>query len=233
MKDKSQQQMLNNYRLLMEEVKQRTAWLNFLLDGKLELPNPAIQEFGFLQLRIICELIALGCLTAHGDLPEVNSRRLQDEWNATNILKRLEHLHPDFYPKPIVVTTLAPGRKHVDFVGSGFLARPELVSLYGRSSNLIHRGSVSKLLQPKSPCSSDLHEIEEWTLKIMNLLRHHTIGHHGGQSHMFCLMENPHEGNCVQVAFATALDGTSTEDPPSTTGTILPGLHPSKPWGRA
>jgi hypothetical protein len=52
--------MMNNYATLMEEAKQRIGWLNVLLSGKIPLPNAATQEFGFLQLRIICELIALG-----------------------------------------------------------------------------------------------------------------------------------------------------------------------------
>jgi hypothetical protein len=40
-------------------------------------------------------LIALGCLTAHGDL---QTGKLKDEYKADKIIKRLQQLHPDFYP---------------------------------------------------------------------------------------------------------------------------------------
>ncbi|OKO78074.1 hypothetical protein [Bradyrhizobium sp. NAS96.2] len=202
---RSQQQMIDNYSALMDEVKERIEWLNVLLAGSIKLPNPALQEFGFLQLRILCELIALACLTAHGEIPEVKGKRLHEEWNATNILKRLEHLHSDFYPKPITVTNPMPGHAHIDFVISGFLTKTDLISLYGRSGDLLHRGSVSKLLEPTLPWPPDMQEITEWGHKIVNLLRDHSIGHLGGQSHILCKLSNPQDFGKVQVAFATAL----------------------------
>lgn len=172
----TQNQIISNYAALMEEVKERISWLNVLLSGGLgSLPNPALQEFGFLQLRIICELIALSCLTAHGEIPETKGKRLQEEWNATNILKRLEHLHSDFYPKPINIVTNGPGDKHIEFIDSGFLTKADLISLYGRAGDLLHRGSIAKLLQPASPWPPNMDEIREWGQKDRQALNgpHH------------------------------------------------------------
>ena len=233
MATKAQIQIIENYKALMEETKQRISWLNAIIAGKISLPNPAIQEFGFLQLRIMCELIALACLTAHGELPEVRSKRMRDEWNATNILKRLEQLHPEFYPLPVQVTDTGAGRKHMDVIKSGYLTKEELISLYARSSDLVHRGSISKLLLPDPPWPSDTDEIGDWGKKIASLLSDHLIGHHGGASYLICKMQNPNDFNRAQVALAQ----TMTEDEPQTApeplqATILPGLHPSKPWHR-
>jgi hypothetical protein len=232
MTTRAQTLMMNNYALLMEEVKQRIGWLNAILSGKIELPNAALQEFGFLQLRIICELIALACLTAHEDIPATRTKRLLEEWNATNILKRLEQLHPDFYPKPVSIRDIGPGRKHFDDITSGFLSKAELISLYARCSDLIHRGSVSKLLIPKSPWPLDKTEMTNWAQKIATLLRDHFIGHLGGETYLLCKMDNPINFNRVQVAFAgpVAQGETPPQPPPPPGSTILPGLHPSKPW---
>jgi len=216
----------------MEEAKQRISWLNIVLAGKTGFPNVAVQEFGFLQLRILCELIALACLTAHGDLPDAKEKTLREEWNATKILKRLERLHSDFYPKPVSMRELGPGRKHFDDITSGFLSKADLISLYGRASDLIHRGSVAKLLTPKSPWPTDTTEITGWGQKICVLLSHHHIGHLGGETYLLCILENPSDFNRVQVSFAEAQPTTPEPLPQSNDRdkTILPGLHPSKPW---
>jgi hypothetical protein len=53
---------------------------------------PLLREYGFLQLRMLCELIALGCLVAHGDIEETKAPVLQNEYKAGVIVKRLERL---------------------------------------------------------------------------------------------------------------------------------------------
>jgi hypothetical protein len=59
-------------------------------------------EFCFLQFRMICEGIALGCLLAHGDMPGTQASRLQREFSAERIMRLLQTLHPKFYPAPVV-----------------------------------------------------------------------------------------------------------------------------------
>ena len=56
------------YTVLMGEVKLRHACLARLMRGETGLEPPFIREFCFLQFRMICETIALGCLVAHGDI---------------------------------------------------------------------------------------------------------------------------------------------------------------------
>jgi hypothetical protein len=143
-------------------------------------------------------------------------------------------LHPDFYPKPVLVREIGPGRKHFDDVTAGFLSKGELISLYGRCSDLIHRGSISKLLIPESPWPLDNTEMTSWALKIATLLRDHVIGHLGGETYLLCKMHNPSDFNRVQVAFADAVaQGETPPQPaPLPRKVILPGLHPSKPWNQ-
>jgi hypothetical protein len=136
-------------------------------------------------------------------------------------------LHADFYPKPMITRQVAPGHTHLYDVTSGFLSKSELISLYGRSSELIHRGSISKLLTPKSPWPPDNKEMTSWGEKIATLLREHVIGRFGGDTYLLCKMANPDNSNRVQVAFAEAPSANESLPRPPTR---LPGLHPSMPW---
>lgn len=88
------------YRRVMEEAKLRALSMNTVLSGAIALPVPLLNEFCYPQLRILCELIALGCLVAHGDIHETKSRDFQKSYHAGDIVKRLAKLHPNFYPSP-------------------------------------------------------------------------------------------------------------------------------------
>ena len=85
------------YTAIMEEAKFRALSINTLTVPGLALPVPLLRELGvFLLLRMLCELIALGCLVAHGDIKETKSATFQKAYNAGDIVKRLEKLHPTF-----------------------------------------------------------------------------------------------------------------------------------------
>jgi len=61
------------YANLMEEIKVRLDCINAAMQGRLMLPSPIVREFCYLQIRFLCELVALSCLIAHGDMDELNS----------------------------------------------------------------------------------------------------------------------------------------------------------------
>ncbi len=99
---KSQQQALNLYAELMDEAKNRLSWIEHAVNGHTGFPAVLVREFCYLQLRMLCELIALGCLVAHGDIEQ--STKLQKEWAANKILAQLAALHPSFYPQAAFLT---------------------------------------------------------------------------------------------------------------------------------
>lgn len=227
MRQNIQNGMITNYRLLMEEVKNRIGVLNILLAGKTGLPDPALQETAFLQLRMLCELVAIACLVAHGEIPETKAKNFREEWNATAILKRLERLHADFFPTSITVKEEGPGRKHISPSNLDSLTKAELPTLYGRCGDLLHRGSFTKLLgKPHWP--TDTVEIIKWGQKLSNLLSQHWIGHLGGETHLLCMLESDIG---VNVAFLSGMPDEQPAQMSSHQGRVLlPGLHPSKPW---
>src|SRR6202008_4028128 len=103
----------NAYSAIMEEAKLRALSINTITGSSLNFPVPLLREYGFLQLRMLCELIALGCLVAHGDIAGTKAAVLQREYKAGVIVKRLEALHPNFYPSPRKMV-FSPGHVHLD-----------------------------------------------------------------------------------------------------------------------
>jgi hypothetical protein len=88
------------YANLMEEIKRRTEVVRHVLGSASPLPAMASFELCYVQLRKICEVFALACLAAHGDIPGVRTKLMQKQYNADQIIKQLSRLHPQFYPRP-------------------------------------------------------------------------------------------------------------------------------------
>jgi len=171
MKPSKYREALNAYSMLMEEAKDRLSAMDIALEGKTGLSMGAIHELCFLQLRMLCELIALGCLTAHGDL---ETGKLKKAYEADKIIGRLQRLHPHFYPHAARQTKQGPDRYDAILLKDGFLTKEELAKLYWRCGKVLHRGSF-RALSPRKYGEEDFEEIITWKNKIEVLLRYHAI----------------------------------------------------------
>jgi hypothetical protein len=175
--------------------------INTVTGSVIALPVPLLREFCFLQLRMLCELIALGCLVAHGDIEETKAPALQKSYNAGDIVKSLEKLQPNFYPVPRK-PVFSPGHVHLEDYDREFLTKNELLSLYGRCGDVLHRGSLRRMLDPRNLSSTDFQDIQRWGQKILNLLSFHTISRVGGDFHLLAALEAPQVGGKVLVSVA-------------------------------
>jgi hypothetical protein len=92
----------NLYTALMEEIKVRIAFAELAITGRLFIHSQLVRETAYLQLRLICELIAMSCLVAHGDIKSTQEKRFTKEYDVGKIVDGLEALHADFYPHPII-----------------------------------------------------------------------------------------------------------------------------------
>jgi hypothetical protein len=132
-------------------------------------------EFCYFQLRMICELIALACLTAHGDIQETKSNRLQESYQADLIIKALTKLHSKFYPTPSKQSEMKlDGKWQRTYLADGFLTKQELLTLYRECGNFLHWGSHSLVVTKQRPMP-DLSRIQQYSSKIWRLLDHHEI----------------------------------------------------------
>jgi hypothetical protein len=215
---KDQQRAMDLYSGLLDEMKMRVEAVEFAVSGLLQFHAVVVREFSYLQRRMICELIALGCLTAHGDIPA--TKTLRKAWSAEEIFKALERLHPDFYPHPVEQIS-KPGWMELRPIQSGFLTKAELLSLNGQCGDILHRGSLRKLMAGPISARQDHPDVSSWIRKIRLLLRVHRIGLSGGKSHFVAVMSASLAGGKAQVAFAEA------ELPPSEF--LTPGVPGGQP----
>lgn len=194
------------YANLMAEVRIRMTSIETACKGQTGIASPLIKEFCFLQLRMICELIALGCLVAHGDIKATQSKRWGKEYSADRILRLLDDLHPDFYPAPVLHTRTGPDTHHLEAIKGGFMTKADLLLLYQKCGNILHRGSVKRLVTKKKMLLQiNPPEIIRLGQRIINLLQSHRVLLLGGKTVFLCTLNQKDTGN-VQVVIAEALE---------------------------
>jgi hypothetical protein len=176
---KEDEHIAHLYGNVMEEIALRMDSIS--RSGGMGLLSPMVQEFCFLQLRYICELIALGCLVAHGDIGATKSKTIQKLWTPSDIFQKLNELHPDFYPFPTEVRPHGEKPTELFLLKEGdFLSKKELTELFGKCGDILHKGNIKKLLSPKPPIQANFPEVSKWANKVVRLLGMHTIARLSG-----------------------------------------------------
>jgi hypothetical protein len=155
---------------LMQEIKIRDQSMAELSSSP--IPAQIAYESCYLQLRMICELIAIGCLVVHGDIPAI-TKKLKKSWDHDFVIKRLSEIHPDFYPHP--KEPILGDRYNLRDVTEDILTKSELLALYGKSGDRLHRGTAENALSKLNPNNVSFVQIQAWRTKIVRLLQHHWI----------------------------------------------------------
>jgi len=192
------------YANLMEEVKVRIHCIDRAVNGQTGFPGPIVREFCYGQLRLLCELIALSCLVAHGDIPATYSKRLGKEWSAETIFEQLEQLRSHFYPIPFRPQNRSPWgtaqRHDASIIDPMPLPKEALLELYGKCHPQLHRGNVRKLLNSSTPIevNTNFPEIISWAQRINDQLACHLIAI-SEEKLIFCILRNIDDNQKVQV----------------------------------
>ena len=188
-------------KLLSEAVVRISAIDNAFVRNQLMPPSLGV-EFSYLQLRMLCETVALSCLVAHGDIEASQSSKLLKDYAADSIIKKLEHLHPNFYPHPITAAVNID-TIHMERISSGFLTKAELIALYHECGNRLHRGSLAKFRSTAPQAhSADISRIHEWREKLVILLKGHHIASLNNLSHYVCFLSHQQMDGKPLVMFA-------------------------------
>src|SRR5262249_18697312 len=158
------------YLPLMEEIKIRFDVVNRAYYNADGFPPDMVREICYLQFPFLCEIIALGCLIAHGDIAE--TRALHSTYEPGKIIKKMERLNPEFYPQPMEATASGIiGRSDLPR-----LTKQELPQLWARSGDILHRTPMVKFLGTTKPSPVvDFSDIMDWSQKIRNLINTHLI----------------------------------------------------------
>jgi hypothetical protein len=130
-------------------------------------------EFAFLQLRMICELVALSSLAAHFSLGL--SSRLSKAWNAEQAFKLLQEVNPHCFPHPIrnIPDSLSIHNFHV-IEGPSTFSRPDLSRVYAGCGEALHRGTIAAQMASQQK-TYDLDRLNLWHRQIIELLDQHMI----------------------------------------------------------
>lgn len=193
------------YANLMHEAKVRLDCLGNACLGRTGYPKPIVREFCYLQLRMLCELIALACLVAHGDMKSLQSHKTGKAYSADDILGMLERLRPHFYPFACIQKLSAKGVNELSILNPQPLPKDKLLELYGKTHQHLHRGSLRKLLSENTPIDMNLNlpEIIGWAGRIDRLLSVHTIAISEVEV-LHCILRNKDNQGKVQVVTANA-----------------------------
>jgi len=191
----------------MEEAKLRIDCIGGACQGRTGLPEPMVREFCYLQLRLLCELISLACMVAHGDIPATYSKQLGKQWSAEEIINALEKLRPHFYPVPIrqTVSLLSGTQKNhrLEAINPQPFTKETLLELYGKTHQFLHRGNVKKLRNSETPLdlSANVQELIAWAQKINDQLDHHMMAINEDEL-FICMLRNKDNNFRVQVVIA-------------------------------
>jgi hypothetical protein len=187
----------------MDESKARFLFIEKATNGEFGLHPMLVEEVCYLQIRLLCEVIALGCLIAHGDITKLNTGPLSKKYDADAIIKKLEQLHADFYPRPVTLNIVPNVSVHMEDKKDGFLTKTELLSVYGRCGEYLHRGTLKRLELLPPYRTADYPKVIAWASKFVNLLATHVISSPDHKRHWLVILKSGPQG-LVQVAYVQA-----------------------------
>lgn len=165
------------YASFMEEIK----WRAGEIDRRFALVKEEKQhhfdsifeiEFCYLQLRLVCELIALASLVAHHSYGL--KKDLLKEWHADQIFAELEEINEHSFPWPVHLTMDAQGNRHIADAPERAMTRSELKEIYGKCGNALHRGILKHTLAGKQRIY-DPNELIAWVRSVRALVIEHSI----------------------------------------------------------
>jgi len=168
------------YLPLMHELATRLDLVAHACDGGLRLTPPYAREYAYLQFRRICELIALGCLRLHGDLPETQTESARKEWNADRIMRLLHRSHPFSFPQAVIRTKTPKGWHIQANAKPNALTKDEFRKLYAECGQVLHKGTIQSIESNQALGKTEYQRVLDWQSKIVDLMNEHMIGRAAG-----------------------------------------------------
>lgn len=201
---------VRNYLKHMHEVVIRLELVSAACHGKLNLTPPYALEYCYLQYRRICELLALGCLQLHGDLPATRTTAASKEWNAERIMGLLHRSHPHAFPQCVTSTKTADGRSYVANSKPNAMTLAQFKLLYSKCGQVLHRGTIRTIEAERPLQESDYDLLIEWSHKIVDLLNQHFISRSDGKGLYFISLKAEETGGPVCSILTGFTEGSVT-----------------------
>jgi hypothetical protein len=187
------QEATDVYVAFMQEIKTRLEAIKETVDWlKVHHQEPKSYfraEFGFLQLRYVCDLVALSILAAHK--PFGLDDELLKSWHARRALQDLKAINEDGFPRPVKITRNGGSIQFV--LSDDALTRDGLQRIFDKCGRMLHRGIIKHVFEGQAK-QYDVNALDRWAAKIGALLSHHAL-----------LI--PEQGTAFIVNLATQPDG--------------------------
>ncbi len=167
------------YTQVMQTIKGRKEHIDWMMDSAESMGTVSrfMVESICLQLRMIIEDIAVSCVIANAEeMPDL-AHALRGEYRPNRILRALENINPDCYPRPMVENVEGSDGNFRDThprPDGDWLTREGIVGEYGRLNAVVHgnlkayENGLGNLLELYQKCGY-------LEYKIRNLLSHHHI----------------------------------------------------------
>lgn len=205
----SEQKISVEYANVLDEVRVRINSFQTILVGTSSLPEWLTAELLYLQLRMLCELIAVGCLVVHGEIEKEKLGQILKRHEPGVVLQKLESLHPDFFPKPITVVS-NDNSHHIEFIDDGYLTKAQFFDLYAECHRHLHRGSVAHIYSPTNPKQPPkVQDAITWANKLLALLNTHRIVSSVQGKMLVCWLAHEQVGGNSFVVIAKAPTASS------------------------
>lgn len=170
----------------MREVHHRLGVVEALINNETGLQARFAREASYLQLRMICETIALGCIIAHEGFSDVSARKLHKSYAADQIINELFKLHDRFYPQPIALKSHSTNRFAVSDRHIDHLSKDAMIQVYRKCGSVLHRGTPDAIRVGEKIEKDWVRYIDMTTQRAVNLLSHHALIMQGDERAIFC-----------------------------------------------
>jgi hypothetical protein len=166
---------VRSYMILMHELAIRIDLVVIACEGRLNLSPPYAREYSYLQFRRCCELIALGSLFLHGDLPLAQTNSVKKEWNADKIMRMLQKAHPHTFPQSVITERTVHGMNIKANAKPEALTFDEFKRLYAECGEVLHRGTIRTVEAFGTPSQADYEKVISWQRKLALLMNEHIV----------------------------------------------------------
>jgi len=194
-------QAQDKYRSLLIEIKRRTQVVDaFIFQQAHAVYLPTTIESACLQIRKILELIAFGSLVANLDEFSKQYEKFSKYWNASLMLKDMERVNHEFYPRPIIQRKSKEAGISINWDArpDDYLSKEKFLKVYEKCGAILHADNPFG-----SKIDYDYYQttMPIWRNEIVNLLNAHTIKLSGDRN-LYLFQMGSGENNPSYNAFA-------------------------------
>jgi hypothetical protein len=168
----SQDDRARAYLHVLFEIKERLVLIKTMRLST--LPYGIVRELCQLQLRHICELVAIGCLVIQGDY--TSSAALTDDYHPDKIFRILGNKYEGFFPQATTITIVSSVTTVAANTKPDAMTRAEMEKLWHRTGNYLHRLQIGKFFKADDHKDANFWpDINTYVSKIELLLNPHIV----------------------------------------------------------